>query len=443
MERHHLHRQPRAWTSFRPSNPSRALFAGIALLALSACDFTVTNPGPMQDEQLNDPAAHQGLVTGMSQSLSSALWRAAFVTAEVSREYVQGGRIFTTKLPITPGQLTREDIGSQYWNEAVRARWIAEDGVRRFSEILPDFESSPLAAQALTYVGFSNRLLGENFCESVIDGGAPEPGELYFHRAEAAFTQAIQVAERAGAGDLVRTARAGRATVRIHLGDWPGAVADAEAVPESFTFLSPFHGAQLDQFNGVYYSNANEPFRTHSVIGTFYEDYYLETGDPRVAWGRDEAVPTAEFPAVPWYFQLKYQSRGDDIRLVSGRELRLIEAEARLRQGDAGGAVAILNGLRTSLVSDMDGAPLEPWPSPAGAEEAWTYLKRERAAELWLEGRRMADLRRWVEEGVPGAMEDVSDRIRLCLPIAQSEIDTNPNIQSDHPDPVSPAFTGR
>ncbi len=410
--------------------------------ALAACDFTVTNPGPMQDAALDDPAAYEGLVTGMEQTLSSALWRVAFVTAEVSREYVQGGRIFTTKLPITPGQLTREDIGSEYWNQSVRARWVAEDGVRRFREQLPDFGSSPLAARALLQVGFANRLLGENFCEAVLDGGPPQDRSAYLERAETAFGEALQVAERAGDAALVHAARAGRATVRVHLGDWDGAVSDAAAVPVDFRLLSPFHAAQLDQFNGVFYSNANEPFRTHSVVGTFYEPYYLETGDPRVAWGTSESVPVAEFPNVPWYFQLKYRSRADDIPLVTGRELRLVEAEARLRAGDAGGALSLLNAVRGSVVSDVSGVPLEALPSSVGLDEAWGFLKRERALELWLEGRRLGDLRRWVEEGTPGAMEDVSDRVRLCIPIAQSEITTNPNISSDHPDPVNPLFRG-
>jgi starch-binding outer membrane protein, SusD/RagB family len=422
----------------------RTTLRGVPLLfglLLAGCDLSVTNAGPMQDAQLNDPAAFEAVVAGMQQSFGAAVWRVAFVGAEVSREYVSGGRIFTTKLPATPGQLTRQDISDQFWNSSVQARWIAEDGVRRFRERLTAFDRSPLAARALIQVGFANRLLGENFCESVVNGSAAGPVKLYFERAEAAFSEALAVAQAAGDASLANAARAGRASVRVHLGDWNGAEADARTVPLNFQFSTPFGEATLDQYNGIAWSNANQPFRTHSVVGTFYESYYLETGDPRVAWGRDPAVPNAEFAAVPWLFQLKYRNRVAPIRLASGREAALILAEAELRRGQTAEALNRINALRTSIQSEKGGA-LSPWPTPATLAQAWTALKRERGIELWLEGRRMGDLRRWVEAETPGEMEKVTDRVRLCIPVAQSEIDTNPNVGTDHPDPTNPRFTG-
>jgi len=417
----------------------RLLLLG-ALVLLPGCDFSVANPGPLRDADLDDPAATVPLVTSARAAFSSALWRVTFVGAEVAREYVQGGRIFTTKLPSIPGQLTRESIASAFWDYSVRARWVAEDVVRRFRANLSDFNTSPVAAEALIWAGFANRLLGENFCEAVIDGGPAQPGSVYFERAEQFFTEALAIATAAGRQDLVHAALAGRATVRVHLGDWTGAIADAGAVPLDFVFQAEYHSTELEQYNQIYWSNANQPFRTHSVVGTFYEDYYQQTGDPRVAWGQDPEVPTAEIASVPWLFQLKYRSREDDINLVTGRELRLIEAEALLRQGDGPGAVAILNSLRSTIVSDHTGNPIVQYPVPSSLEEAWTYLKQERGIELWLEGRRLGDHRRWIAEGVPGATDDMSDRIRLCFPIAQSELNTNPNLDLQHADPINPAY---
>lgn len=418
---------------------SRLLLFG-ALALLPGCDFSVSNPGPLRDVDLDDPAATTPLLTSSRAALSSALWRVTFVGAEVAREYVQGGRIFTTKLPSIPGQLTRESVSSAFWDYSVRGRWIAEDVVRRFRANRDDFDTSPVAAEALIWAGFANRLLGENFCEAVIDGGAAQPGSIYFERAEQHFTEALAIATAAGRQDLVHAALAGRASVRVHLDDWAGAVADAGLVPIDFVLQAEYHTTELEQFNQIYWTNANQPFRTHSVIGTFFEDYYRQTGDPRAAWGEDPDVPTAEIASVPWLFQLKYRSREDGINLVTGRELRLIEAEALLHEGDGPSAVAILNGLRSTLINDHTGDPLELYPAPADLDEAWTYLKRERAIELWLEGRRLADLRRWIAAGTPGEMEDMSDRIRLCFPIAQSELNTNPNLDLQHADPINPAY---
>ncbi len=39
-------------------------------------------------------------------------------------------------------------------------------------------------------------------------------------------------------------------------------------------------------------------------------------------------------------------------------------------------------------------------------------------------------------------MEDVSDRIRLCFPVATSELQTNPNIPLDYESPRNPLFSG-
>ena len=36
----------------------------VGAMALAACDFEVTNPGPVQDGNLNDQGAHQGIVNG-------------------------------------------------------------------------------------------------------------------------------------------------------------------------------------------------------------------------------------------------------------------------------------------------------------------------------------------------------------------------------------------
>jgi hypothetical protein len=80
---------------------------------------------------------------------------------------------------------------------------------------------------------------------------------------------------------------------------------------------------------------------------------------------------------------------------------------------------------------------LDPWVA-TNLTEAWGYLKQERGIELWLEVRRMNDLRRWEANGTPGALDPLEDPSNpatfldpnqtLCVPISQSERETNPNI---------------
>ncbi|MQA92406.1 MAG: RagB/SusD family nutrient uptake outer membrane protein [Gemmatimonas sp.] len=414
----------------------------VALLAVgTGCDLEVSNPGPVQDDFLNDSGAHAALVAGIEMSVARGFSMVGFFGADAAKEYTQGGRIHPIKLTPNPGQLDLdEQLPDNAWNDAHEARWVAEDGVRRLMENVSSFDSSPLAARALLYSGYTNRLLGENMCDAVIDGDEMQDRTVHLERAESWFTDAIAVAEAAGEADLVTAAYAGRASVRLWLAKNDEAVADAMQVPVDFEYRLEFGLADDQHYNWIQYVSSNTPYRLHSVWNTYYEDYYLSTGDPRVAWGTDPDVPTAEFAYVPWYFQLKYPELDSPMNLSSGREMVLIRAEAALRSGDRDGAMDLINSLRTGIADDT-GTPIPLWTA-SNATEAWTALKRERGIELWLETRRLGDLWRWVENDVPGEMEDVSDRIRLCFPVGRIELETNPNIPLDYRGPVNPLFTG-
>jgi starch-binding outer membrane protein, SusD/RagB family len=421
---------------------SRRLLGILTLALLAGCDLTADNPGPIQDDFLDDPGAHSAIVSGIELNLVQGVNMVGFFGSEAAKEYTQGGRIHPIKLPPNPGQLDRdEDLPNNAWNTAHQARWVAEDGVRRLRQTRDDFATSPLAARALLYAGYANRLLGENMCEAVIDESDAQSRVVHLERAEGYFSEAREVAMAADEPVLATAAQAGRASVRLFTGDLVGADQDAAGVPRDFQFQLEFGANPESHRNFIQFISNNNPYRAHSVYETYYEGYYQETGDPRVRWDQDPDVPTAEFEWVPWYFQLKYTEVTSPMNLSSGREAVLIQAEIALEAGSWQEAVDLVNSLREGLVSDHDGEPLPLWEAD-NAEEAWTALKRERGIELWLETRRLGDLWRWVEDSTPGEMEDVSDRIRLCIPIADSELQANPNLSLDHPDPVNPLYTG-
>ena len=122
---------------------------------------------------------------------------------------------------------------------------------------------------------------------------------------------------------------------------------------------------------------------------------------------------------LPWLFQTKFEDEDAPIDLVTWEEMRLVVAEARLREGDVAGAMAELDDLRAAV-------GLDPW-SVTDLESAWTALKRERGIVLWLEARRLWDLHRWLGEGIPGNAEDMTGR-DTCFPIGAIEQGTNPNL---------------
>lgn len=422
-----------------------AFVALAAALMLGACDFEVTNPGPVPDTRLDDVGAHEGVIQGAQFSLSIAQWQVSYMGAESAREITRSGRNFCCpKAPPRVGDMRRAAVPSNTWNVSHRARFTAEDATRRFAEVLSEAEvgSYALNAEARLLAGYANRLMGENFCTAVFDGAAPEPGSAYFVRAEQAFSDAIDIGQAAGRSDIVTAAYAGRASVRgPWMGNWEGAIADAGQVPRDFVHQALYDSQEEAHYNHMWWLGSGNPWVDWTVIDSDFESHYLDTGDPRTPWVDRERSDTPLGLAV--FEQRKFTSASDNVNLSSGREMLLIRAEAALNGvgGDWEDAVAILNDLRSDLTNDFTGDPL-PGLTAANAEEAWTHLKNERRWELWLEGRRMGDLRRWIDAGTPGDMEDTTDRNRLCFPVAQSEVNNNENIDDTFEDPVNPTWDG-
>lgn len=411
----------------KTSGPAGTLTAVMGLMLVTGCDFSVTNPGPVQDEQLNVPAAQLALVNGAGRALSAALAWVAYTSGAAALELQGSGNITNhgVTLKQRAGDLAPDNGETdEHWQRAHTARWVAEESVRRMQEAVGDqFNSSALAAQALLHVGYSNRLLGENMCVAVINGGAAQPRAVHFDRAKAAFTQAMEIAQRADQPNLALAARAGRASVNASLGDWAGAAADAAGIPRSFVYNAIYSDIEIDQYNRIFWAGASQPFRAATVYSTFFADYYTNTQDPRTPWDRLEGFPTGDGSTIPFYRQRKYTDRTDPIRLSSGREMQLIIAESQLRSGAWQEALQIMNSLR----ADVDLPPLQA----SGPTEVWNHLRLERAAELWLEGRALWDVSRWEEDAVPGThFQDLSGRDR-CFPIGITEINTNPNISGE------------
>ena len=411
----------------RTSSFARATAWPLALVLLAACDLKVTNPGPVNASFLDDKAALPALVNGAGRGLAEAINWIAYTGAADTREIFPAGS--TGSFGITPnqqnGKLTDDEVGTQ-WNLAQQARWTAEQGALRLRRVLGDatYAKSPLAAEMLVWAGFSNRVLGENFCEGVIDGGAKQAYTVYLDRAEARFTDAIAVATAAGNTAFATAALAGRAQVRLDLGNLAGAAADANGIANSFAYKMPYFTADLNQGNRVFWASANVPYRAHTVWKTFYEDYFRTTNDPRTGWGQDPKFPVGDaavgnFGRVPWYFQTKYSSLTSPINLATGWEMRLLEAEVKLSGGDIPGAMTLMNTHRVAL-------GLAPWVATTTAD-AWTALKKERGIELWIEARTLGDYRRWAAKGTPGTITaDMTGR-DLCFATPIDEKNTNPN----------------
>lgn len=412
--------------------------ASVSILWTTACDFSVTNPGPVQDEFLNDSVAFQAVVNGMGRDLSDGLNYLAFHGSMVARELFPTGG--SGQFGISPkngdGYLDADEQGAP-WSQTQRARWTAEDGIRRMTEVWgARANNSAIVAQAYLWAGYANRALGENMCEAVIDGGARQPRATFLQRAESHFTKAIEIGTAAGGttGTNVATAaKAGRAAVRVHLGNWAAAVSDASGIATTFSYKMPYYNrGDADEYNRIAWAGFRQPYKTHTMWGTWYADYYNSTKDARVKYVDTGVVGDGKVTccgAVPFYQQQKHALRESPIVLSSGQEMRLIEAEDQLLKGNWQAAMTTINALRAS-------SGLTPWTATS-LNEAWGFLKRERGIQLYLEARRLGDMYRWKASNTPGALDPKETLSAasyllaqdLCFPISRGEMDTNPNLK--------------
>jgi hypothetical protein len=485
-------------TLWRPSMRSaiRSIALGVMCLAGSvSCDTKVTNPGPVTDAYISDRNASSALVLGAGRALSQGMNWISYTGAAVTREIHPAGS--TGSFGITGswqlGHLADNDPDLDvHWEQMQRARWLAEEAIRRLTA--PTMGPPPagslqtpaqyylLLQQAYVYAGYANKLLGENFCFSVIDGGPEGASSVYLTRAEQAFTDAMAVnftgvtmtaAQTTTMQQMNAYALAGRAATRVDLGNW--ATADADAAAElaltttgtgaALLYNMPYYTTDDAIRNRIFWSSGNtresgSAYRAHTQWNTWYMQYKYGSStaspgtqvivDPRITVAATTLLGDAAIDCcgkVPFFPEAKHNLLSSSpIKLVNGREMMLIRAENELLKGAAANVVTALGfinqartnaGAATITTTDVSCATNCP--------DMWRLLKRERGIELWLEARRLGDFRRWKAKGAAdyGAYDplevppvagtpspynpshlQVQD---VCFPVALSEKRTNPN----------------
>ena len=384
----------------------------IALVALSACDLSVSNPGPIADDQLNVATAIPALVNGMSGDLSIALGTYINRSALAARELTHAG-LFIPERHYYEGSIVPADDNVD-WANMQTARWTSESGLVRMKQILgPAFETNLNTVRAYLYAGYANRLLGENVCVAVIDGGPAQSDSVHFTRAESLFTRAQQLATALNNTNYVNAALGGRATVRAWLGHWSGAAADAALVPTTYVFNAIFSTNTTRENLDI--ANQTITRSESSVFGTVFA---TNNKEPRATWDTVRTGSTVANGAngTPLFRQTKYKTLAAPVALTKGTEMLLIRAEAALRNNDVAGAMALINQERASFSL--------PAITAATVNDTWTTLKSERGYLLWLEGRRLWDLRRWFAEGRDTFLQN-RDK---CMPPSANEQASNPNL---------------
>lgn len=302
-----------------------------------------------------------------------------------------------------------------------RARWAADNILQRLQE-WSDAEvqnRQALIAKSAAFAGYSYLLLGEGFCSAAVDEGPELTTQQLLQAAVQRFTTAIQAAEAAGATDLLNLALVGRARANLGLGQGAQAVADAQRVPVNFVYTVTASATTPRRYNRIFAQNGEGSTggTALSVAPGYREVTFAGVADPRVDVRDAKRVAT---DGTPIFFQTKYASLSTPLPLATGDEARLIIAEVQ------GGQTAV------DIINAFHQRAGIPEFTPSSPEAIAGQVIEERRRELFLEGHRFFDIRRFdlaldPAPGTPYRKGGLygSDR---CFPLPDVERRNNPLI---------------
>ena len=398
--------------------------------------FDIENPGEVLDSDLDDPELIPVLITGLSADVSDFIDDVGFDVARLTDEMAGSGS-YTDTGTFRRGWADQSLVGG-IWDQAQEARWMAELHIERIEKLLTpaEFETNDYVARAYVLEGIAHRTLGENYCRVVYseavgeEYGTLQPKDVAFNKAVTAFQNALDFAT--SGSEFAMAAHAGLASVYASLGQWDDAVQEAGLVDTDFELVT-FYDRQ-DDSNVMFVETFLRP--EMSAVQTYAGSF--DPPDVRAPYTKcPEAAPGvcendigADGETDHWR-QEKFPDYGTDIPTLTGKEARLIEAEAALMDGNLATFTAKINEVRDIYGLDPIGQPAAAGSLeyPNAYDDGWSILDGERYLTFWLEGRRLWDLHRWDHPFLEGGeVVHPSDPQRdSCMPVPDSECRYNPN----------------
>ena len=423
----------------------------LAVATATACEnfLTAENPGAVEETDLTDAAYIQLLANGPIYSFQDSwddatYWNGQFTDEIINRNgpnpFIEEGQIDRRELHVDMTYIT-----AFMYSPLQRARFLAEDAVRRMTIILGDTVSRDLrVARAVAYGAYSYIGLGEMMCTTPIDRSVPKTWDEMMAAAIAKFDSTVTIANAAktylqtitpaptaqilGADSVIAFARVGAARAALNMNNKTLATTYAQQVPAAFVFYA-------------YYSENTtaQHHRTYNRIGTGNGVGTL-AGTPFEAMAADPRVPRWTTPAgragtpasPPSYTTFNNTVAGAaflptmGVRVASGLEARYIIAEA------AGPTPATL-----TFVNERRAAGLQA-PVTLAGDALMAELRDQRARDFYLDNHRLGDLRRYKRfynvdlfpsGPYPGSTTgQVYNPTIDCWPLPTSEINDNPNV---------------
>lgn len=417
---------------------SRIVFTIAAASVLAACTELTTldqeNPGQLDASGLYVPQNAQLLVNGVIADFECAFSRYVFGTAVFSDELTNAfsssntfdydRRTLPTSAPYGNSVCGTGQAAPIYTTLSI-AR-AAGDTVYAYLATWTDQQvtnRNKLMAQAAVYAGYSLVLLGEAMCSAAVNLGPELTPQQLFTEARTRFDNAVTAATAANDAATLNLAYLGRARTLLNLGDRAAAATDAARIPANFVANISTNATISRQYNYVFFgvnqsnwASVDPAFRSLTVNGA---------PDPRVAVTNTNRNGTS---GTPIWTADKYSALATPIPVARYAEAQLIIAEARTSTNDLTGAAAAINAVRATR-------GIAPYDATGQTQaQVLAQVIEERRRELFLEGHRLGDIRRYnlaiqPAAGTPypngGTYGDAS-----CFLLPDVERINNPNIGS-------------
>lgn len=422
----------------------RIATSGLVLLGIAgaACtditSLTQVNPGQVSAATLYVPANAQLLVNGAISDFECAYTRyvvgSGLLIDELSNaigstaNFDYDARRMLTNAAYGTGACGSINQQPAIYSTLSTARGSADTVLARLREW--DDASMPagvnrtrLIGQAATYAGYSLVLLGEGMCTGAVNLSAELTSAQLFAEAKLRFDAGIEAATTAADAATLNLALLGRARTSLNLKQPAAAGTDAARIPAGFVSNTGTDNITVRRQNFSFLSINLNSYNT--VDPTFRGLTINGAPDPRVAVTNSGRVGTALGTTI--WTPDKYPLISTPTPIARYAEAQLIVAEARQAAGDLVGAAAAINIVRATRA----GVPAYDVTGQTSAQVLATIIE-DRRRELFLEGHRLGDIRRYSLPLAPAAGTAFPGGgaygTQSCFPLPDVERINNPNI---------------
>ena len=400
------------------------LSAAVASLVLGGCKLDVINPSLIDASQF-DPSSDAALISLSAQTQ----WYIGFQNA------ARYGGLFAEEQLSAAARTETADLGRRSLfagNQDINIGLFGplSRAIATNATVVATLSGGSTAAtdinlaRAEMNLAFAQAQMGETFCQgTVLAGPALTPAQL-LDSAITHFTRAITIggaASGAEATKIVNASRIGLARAYLQKGDNANAATAATAAlaaPPSFAYSVPTADSPTNRPLGNQIFLSSIP-NLLSVVPAAYQ----ALNDPRVPF-LDLGV-NAQDGVLRAIAQQKFLSYAAPIRIASYLEAQYVQAEAKLKTGDASFALTLIAARRV--------AGNQPAFTGTGTPAILSELLNQAARDFWLEGKKLGDWRRNPTAepfiSAPGTLYkgSLTFGALTSVPLPQEETNTNPN----------------